>query len=170
MPILKGEGKTALDYAEKAYRMNPKSKEAVTVNLQAYAYYSASFGIVKAIFKGAAGHYKELANELNSIDDSYKGGIGYRYLGRLYYVAPWPVGSKKKAKQNYLKAREFNDKMLEVHYWLGMIYLDDKEYDLAKKEFEFVVNNPPIAIEQSWITAFKDDAKKKPEVIKKKKK
>jgi tetratricopeptide (TPR) repeat protein len=170
MPILKRMGKTALDYAEKAYKINPKSKEAVTVNLQAYAYYSASFGIIKAIFKGTAGHYKDLANELNAIDDSYKGGIGYRYLGRLYYVAPWPVGSKKKAKENYLKAMKFDDKMLEVHYWLGMISLDDKEYDQAKKEFEFVVNNPPVEIEKSWIAVFKNDAKKKLEVIAKKQK
>jgi tetratricopeptide (TPR) repeat protein len=169
-PIMKDMGKKALDYAEKAYEIDPKNKEVVAVNLRAYAYYSASMGIVKAILKGAAGHYKELANELIALDDTYESGLGYSYLGRLYHMSPWPVGSSKKSMENYLKALKINDKKLDTHYWLGILYLDDKEYDKAKKEFEYVVNNPPIEFEKSWIAAFKDDAKKKLEVIKKKQK
>jgi tetratricopeptide (TPR) repeat protein len=169
-PILKDMGKKALDYAEKAYTIDPKNKEVVAVNLRAYAYYSASMGIVTAVLKGAAGHYKDLANELIALDDKYESGLAYSYLGRLYHVSPWPVGSSKKSMQNYLKALKINDKKLETHYWLGILYLDDKEYDKAKKEFEYVVNNPPIEFEKSWIGAFKTDAKKKLEDIAKKKK
>ena len=169
-PILKDMGKKALDYAEKAYMIDPKNKEVVAVNLRAYAYYSASMGIVTAVLKGAAGHYKDLANELIALDDTYESGLAYSYLGRLYHVSPWPVGSSKKSLKNYLKALEINDKKLETHYWLGILYLDDKEYDKAKKEFEYVVNNPPIEFEKFWIGAFKTDAKKKLEEIAKKKK
>jgi tetratricopeptide (TPR) repeat protein len=169
-PIMKDLGKKALDYAEKAYEIDPKNEEVVAVNLRAYAYYSASMGIVTAILKGAAGHYKELANELIALDDTYESGLAYSYLGRLYHMSPWPVGSSKKSLKNYLKALEINDKKLETHYWLGILYLDDKEYDKAKKEFEYVVNNPPIEFEKSWIGAFKTDAKKKLEDIAKKKK
>jgi tetratricopeptide (TPR) repeat protein len=169
-PIMKDMGKKALDYAEKAYEIDPKNKQVVAVNLRAYAYYSASMGIVKAILKGAAGHYKELANELIALDDKYESGLAYSYLGRLYHMSPWPVGSSKKSLENYLKALKINNKKLDTHYWLGILYLDDKEYEKAKEEFEYVVNNPPIEFEKSWIAAYKDDAKKKLEVIKQKQK
>jgi tetratricopeptide (TPR) repeat protein len=168
--VLKTLGQKALDYAEQAYAINPKSLEATTVNLQAYAYASAGFGIIQAVLKGAAGHYKDLAKEILEIDDQYRGGLAYRYLGRLYYVSPWPVGSAKKAKKNYMKAAEISSERIEPHYWLGMIYLDDKAYDLAKKEFQWVVVNPPHISEEHWIAEFKNDSKRKLALIAEKQK
>ena len=159
-PILKELGEAAQVYAKKAYKINPKGKEAVRANLQSYGYYSASLGIVSAIFKGAAGHYISLAKELIAIDNTYWGASGYRCLGRLYYMAPWPVGSSTKALTFYQKAVRKSPKMLEPHYWLGMTYLDRKKYELAKKEFEFVLNNPPMQLEKHLISEFKKESKK----------
>ena len=159
-PMFKELGKKALDYAEKAREINPKSKEAVTANLRAYAYYCCSFGIIKAVLKGAAGKYKDLAEELIAIDDKHEDGMVYDFLGRLYHVSPWPVGSSKKAMENYLKTVEIAPSRLEAHYFLGVIYLDKKKYDQAKKEFELVVKNPPNRFEEHFIAAFKEDAKR----------
>lgn len=158
-PLLKEYGKIANDYAKKACELKPDSKESVAANLLSYGYYSASFGIFKAIFKGAAGNYKDLARKLNQLDEKYKGGLGYRSLGKLYHVAPWPVGSSKKALQNFLKAIEIDNSSLYSHYYAGFIYLDKKKYSLAVKHFQFVLENESPWYEKHMIQAYIDSAR-----------
>jgi len=158
-PILKELGQIANGYAEKAYKLNPKNKDVVAANLVSYGDYSASFGIVKAIFKGAAGHYKDLCNELIEIDDRHLGALGYRLLGKLYHVAPWPVGSKKKALQFFQKAVETDNTILYSHFYLGVIHFEKRDYDLAEKEFIFVRDNPAGANEKHYIAGYKDKAR-----------
>lgn len=165
-PVLKELGHLAQQYAKRAYRINPKGKEAVRANLQSYGYYSASMGIIRAVLKGAAGHYVSLAKELIAIDDTYCGASAYRCLGRLYYMAPWPLGNSKKAMKFYQKATDRNPEMLEPHYWRGMIYLRKKKYEAAKKEFEFVLSNPPIELEEHFISEFKKESQKQLNKIK----
>jgi tetratricopeptide (TPR) repeat protein len=157
-PLLKELGQIANDYAEKAYKLNPKNKNVVAANLVSYGYYSASFGIVKAIFKGAAGHYKDLCNQLIEIDNTHLGALGYRLLGKLYHVAPWPVGSKKKAMHFFQKAVETDNSVLYTHYYIGVLQFEKREYDLAEKEFAIVKESPPHASEKHYIDAYKQKA------------
>ncbi len=154
-PLLKELGTIAHDYAAKAYELKPDDKDVVAACLVSYAYHSASFGIVKAIFKGAAGHYKDLANQLIKLDDTYLGALGYRMLGKLYHVAPWPVGSSSKAVKFFKKAVETDNKTLYSHYYLGLLYYQDEEYDLSEKEFQFVWDNEPADHEKHYIETYK---------------
>ncbi|MCP5053428.1 MAG: hypothetical protein GY940_40055 [bacterium] len=158
-PLLRELGKTANQYAEKAHKLDPDHKEAIMASLISYGYYSASFGIFKAIFKGAAGHYKDLARQLIKLDDTYMGGIGYRSLGKLYHVAPWPVGSKNKALKWFKKALETDSSFLYTHYYLGLIYLKKDKSDLADKEFMYVLTNEPNPLETHFIQAYKESAR-----------
>lgn len=158
-PLLKEFGKTAHDYAAKALELKPDDKAVVAACLVAYAYQSASFGIVKAILKGAAGHYKDLANQLIKLDDTYLGAMGYRMLGKLYHVAPWPVGSSKKAVQFFKKAIETDNATLYSHYYLGLLYYQDKKYDLSEKEFKFVWENEPAEHEKHYFDTYKKMAR-----------
>ncbi len=159
-PLLKDLGKKADIYARRALEINPEAKESIAVAALAHGYYSASFGIVKAILKGAAGRYKKLCNQLIEIDENYGGALGYKMMGKLYYVAPWPVGSEKKAIRFYKKALEVDNSLLEPHYYLGMLYMEKKKYDLSKQEFDFVVDNPPHLLEKHYISEFKIESKK----------
>ncbi len=158
-PMLKEKGKIADTYARKAYGLKPKDKDVVVACLVSHAYYSASMGILKAIFKGAGGRFKDLANQLIKIDDKYLGALGYRMLGKFYYVAPWPVGSKKKALKFFKKAVETDNTVLYCHYYLGLIYLKKKQYDNSKKEFTFVLENDPGSHEKHYIQAYKKMAR-----------
>jgi tetratricopeptide (TPR) repeat protein len=157
---LKRYGRLAQKYAKTAYKINPKGKDAVRANLQSYGYYSASMGIVTAILKGAAGHYIDLAEELIALDDAYWGATGYRSLGRLYYVAPWPLGNYKKAMKCYRKAAAKAPEVLETHYWLGMLHLEKKKLEAARKEFQLVVAGSPTELERHYIGEFKKAAQK----------
>ena len=164
-PMLKELGKKADIYARRALKINSEAKESIAAAALAHGYYSASFGIVKAIFKGAAGRYKKLCKQLIKIDENYGGALGYKMMGKLYYVAPWPVGSEKKAIKFYKKALEVDNSLLEPHYYLGMLYLENKKYDLAKQEFEFAVENPPHLLEKHYISEFKIESSKHLEEI-----
>jgi tetratricopeptide (TPR) repeat protein len=157
--MLKEMGKIANDYAQRAYELEPGNKETVAACLVSHGYYSASFGIVKAVFKGAAGRYKRLANQLIDLDETFMGALGYRMLGKLYLVAPWPVGSDKKALKFYKKAVETDGKALHSRYYLGFLYFDDDEYDRAAKEFRLVVESEPCDHEQHYIGAYKESAR-----------
>lgn len=158
-PMLRELGTIANNYAKKAYEINPKDKDVVAANLVSYAYLSASYGVVKAVLKGAAGHYKELANELISIDDKYLGAFGYRMLGRLYQLAPWPVGSDKKAIEFYKKAIETDSAPLYSHYNLGLIYYQDKKYDMSREQFKFVWDNEPAPHEKHYMDEYRKMAR-----------
>ena len=158
-PLLAEYGKIAYDYAQKAMKINSRRREVVAVALVAYGYYSSSFGIVKAIFKGAAGRYKDLAKRLIEIDDTYDGALGYRSLGKLYEVAPWPVGSSRKALKYFKLAVDTDPASLYSHYYLGLMYFNKDKFDMAKKEFEIVVNNLPQAGERHFIQAYKERAR-----------
>lgn len=158
-PILDKLGKIAYDYACQALTIDSKCKEAIGAALVAYGYYSASFGILKAIFKGAAGRYKDLANQLIEIDEKYDGALGYRSLGKLYEMAPWPVGSSRKALGCFQKAVIADNSMLYSHYYLGVLYFKKDKYDLAKREFTFVVENPPSPSETHFIELYIAEAR-----------
>ena len=66
----------------------------------------------------------------------------------------------------YQKATDRNPEMLEPHYWRGMIYVKKKKYEAAKKEFEFVLSNPPIKREEHFISEFKKESQKQLNKIK----
>jgi len=169
-PLLKEYGSPANDYADKAYKLKPQSKEVVASALRAYAYHSSSFGIVKAIFKGAAGHFKDLANQLIKLDDKFIGAMGYRFMGKFYFMAPWPVGSDGKALSYFKKGIAASKETLYSHYYAGVLYFEDDEYELAKKEFTFVRDNPPTADEEYYFATYKQKANEYLAKIDKKKK
>ncbi|MBD3271870.1 MAG: tetratricopeptide repeat protein [Elusimicrobia bacterium] len=158
-PILKDLGSIAVEYAKRAYTLDPRNPDAITAYLKAYGYYSSSMGIVTAVLKGAAGLYKKLARELIAVDDTYRDACGYLCLGRLYYSAPWPVGSKKKACDAFIMACKKSNQAVFPHYWLAKTYqaLTDEKY---VKEFEIVLSLKPSAYEAHFIDACIEEAKK----------
>ena len=159
-PVLKKIGKIAYEYADKAHKLNPEGKEAITFILQSYGYYVGSFGIFKAVLDGPAGLIKDFSHKLIEIDDKYHGCTGYQSLGRLYYEAPWPVGNLKKATKYYKKALETDPDIVLAHYWMGMIYMKRRRDTKAMKEFTHVLNNPPHEIETHIIHVYKKLAEK----------
>jgi tetratricopeptide (TPR) repeat protein len=159
-PLLKTLGKAALEYAEKALRIDPQSKEAVGICLVACGYYAAGIGIFKSLCKGVGRQYKDLAWRLIRLDAKFEGALGYRSLGKFYELAPWPVGSRRKALKYFRKAVEVNPRVLHAHYHLGMLYLKKGDLDLARREFSFVAENPAHPCEAHYISAYKDKARK----------
>lgn len=160
-PILNGLGRIAYEYADRAYRLQPESREVVAVALVASGYFTASMAKVKAICTGAAGHTKRLAERLIRLDDRFEGALGYRSLGKFYEMAPWPVGSRRKALACYQKAVAAAPGSLHAHFLLGMLHWRRGERDLARKEFTLTVESPAHPSEAHFIDAHRHEARER---------
>lgn len=147
-PILKELGTKAEYYADKAYAQNPKGPEALNWYVASYAYHASSMGILQAILKGAGGKLKKLANELIAVDPAASDALAYRMLGRLYLSAPFPVGDKNKALEYFEKGVEVAPGSLMNRYWLGEVYRAKGKSEDARKEFQFVLDEPSSGNEQ----------------------
>ena len=132
----------ALKLSEKALNIRPKNKKALLTYAESYLYQSSSFGILKAIFKGAADQYKKNANALIIKFPKADDALGEIYLGCFYVVAPWPMSSRKKARKHFENALKLAPKSIRSHYYVGLQAFIDNEYKTAKKEFDFVIDNP----------------------------
>ena len=132
----------ALKLSEKALNIRPKNKKALLTYAESYLYQSSSFGILKAIFKGAADKYKKNANALIIKFPKADDALGEIYLGCFYVVAPWPMSNRKKARKHFENALKLAPKSIRSHYYVGLQAFIDNEYKTAKKEFDFVIDNP----------------------------
>ena len=132
----------ALKLSEKAVKANPDDRKALLTYAESYLYQSSSFGILKAIFKGAADQYKKNANALIIKFPKADDALGEIYLGCFYVVAPWPMSSRKKARKHFENALKLAPESIRSHYYVGLQAFIDNEYKTAKKEFDFVIDNP----------------------------
>lgn len=158
-PILKKWGLIAHQYADQAYRLEPGSREVVAVALVALGYHAASLAKVKALCTGAAARYRRLAERLIRLDDRFEGALGYRSLGKYYEMAPWPVGSRRKAMTCYRKAIAAAPGSLHAHFLLGAMHQRCGEREQARREMAFVAENPPHPSETHFINAYKEEAR-----------
>ncbi len=132
----------ALKLSEKAVKANPDDRKALLTYAESYLYLSSSFGILKAIFKGAAEQYKRNANALITKYPKADDALGDIYMGAFYAVAPWPMSSRKKARKHFENALKLAPESIRSHYYVGLQAFIDNEYKTAKKEFDFVIDNP----------------------------
>lgn len=132
----------ALKLSEKAVKANPDDRKALLTYAESYLYLSSSFGILKAIFKGAAEQYKRNANALITKYPKADDALGDIYMGAFYAVAPWPLSSRKKARKHFENALKLAPESIRSHYYVGLQAFIDNEYKTAKKEFDFVIDNP----------------------------
>jgi tetratricopeptide (TPR) repeat protein len=151
----------ALRLSEKAVKANRSDKKALLTYAESYLYLSSSFGILKAIFKGAAEQYKTNANALITKYPKADDALGDIYMGAFYAVAPWPLSSRKKARKHFENALKLAPESIRSHYYVGLQAFIDNEYNTAKKEFYFVIDNPCTQnSEYDYCSFMKKEAKK----------
>lgn len=135
----------AMSLSETVLHMTPKDPEALRIYAESYLYHSSSFGIIKAIYKGAADRYKENARKLIDHHPNADDALGHIYMGGFYLAAPWPLSSRSKAKKQFESALKLAPHSVRAHYYAGLLALLEKNTDTAQKELEFVLNHPCTA-------------------------
>jgi tetratricopeptide (TPR) repeat protein len=163
-------GKTAVDLAKRGYDKKPNDRQALLTYTEAYMFYSASFGILKALFAGAADEYKANANALIKKYPKADNAVGDIYMGAFYMVAPWPMSDAKKARQHFDKALERVPNSLRNHHYVALQALKDGRLDVAKKHWEHVRDNKCVrrGSEVDFCGFLKKQSKRGLEEVKKK--
>ena len=128
-----------MKHAHEALRLSPDSGPA--------HYWLATNLLHAADAERSLGRAKDALAELDRADklspDVDEGGPT-RMRGRVLHDMPGLFGgSVPKAIANYKRSAEIAPDNPTTHLWLGQAYLDTKQPDLARKEFEKVVNAKP---------------------------
>lgn len=85
--------------------------------------------------------YLEMANELYKYP-KWDSAVGCAFLGGFYNVAPWPVGSKKKAAK-YLEEGAAIAPTRRNLYYVGVNAYQTGDYEKAKNSFSRALAAPP---------------------------
>ncbi|MCU0821274.1 MAG: hypothetical protein MUC95_02225 [Spirochaetes bacterium] len=154
-------GPEAVKLAEMVYKKRPADPAVLNAYTESYMYYSSSFGIIQAIFKGAAGQYKENAYALIKCCPKLDDAIGDIYMGAFFIAAPWPLSDLDEAKKHIKKVEELCPESVRGHYYSAIILIKEKNYESAKKELNYVLSNECTAgPEHDYCGWLKDQAKK----------
>lgn len=135
-------GAEAVKVAEELVKAQPNNKEVQAAYLEAFMFFSSSYGIVKAVFTGAADTYRDHANALVKLDAAYEGAMGLSYLAAFYFVAPWPLGDTDKSRGFADRAVKASPQSSLAKYWQGLTALKQKDDAVAKAAFEWLRANP----------------------------
>merc|ERR1712187_248458 len=100
----------------------------------------SSKGIIKQALTGAGNKYLSIAKEIYKYpgEDS---AVGNAFLGGFYNVAPWPIGSKGKARK-FLREGVSKAPTRRNYYYAGVNAYQMGEYSDAKELFEKGLKTP----------------------------
>lgn len=134
-------GGEAFPLASDARKAFPNSVKALAVYADSFLYFSSSKGIVKQALTGVGKKYLAIAKELyrHPEQDSF---VGCAFLGGFYNVAPWPVGSKSKARQ-YLREGAKKAPTRRNLYYAAVNAYQMGEYTDARDFFSRALKAPP---------------------------
>ena len=115
-------GGEAVELAKKGYAQRPGDPWALSVYADAYMFQSSSYGILEALFKGAADTYVKNATGLIETKPLYDHGVGHILLAAFNIVAPWPVSDGSKALANAQAAAKLYPRSRRAQYYLGVVH------------------------------------------------
>ena len=133
---------------EIGYKLAQKMKQRHPDKPDGWYWYAVNYGAYierSSIFAkiGGVGEIMEHAKKTLSMDPRYDSGGAYLMVGRINQKMPG--GNDAIAEDYFLKAIEVAPNRTTGHLYLGELYYDQKKYDQALKEIEFVLNSPSVA-------------------------
>jgi len=132
----------ALHLSKTALKMKPDDPRALLAYAESYLYQSSSYGILNAIYKGAAKRYKENARNLIEKYPKADDALGHIHMGCFYLAAPWPLSSRAKARKHFTSALKLAPASVRGHYYVGLTALLENDLAVAEKSFRCVIDNP----------------------------
>ena len=134
-------GGEAFPLATDARKAFPNSVKALAVYADSFLYFSSSKGIVKQALTGVGKKYLAIAKELYKYPEQ-DSCVGCAFLGGFYNVAPWPVGSKGKARQ-YLREGAKKAPTRRTLYYAGVNAYQMGEFEDAQNYFSKALKAAP---------------------------
>ena len=160
--VWKKDGQRAYDLAAKGLKAASKvDARALGIRFDAFMFSCSHKSLVKQALTGTGTAYKKMGEELQSKHPRYDGDVGSAVLACFYHVAPWPVGSPKKAIQNARKAVQRGGATLRNLYYVAVISYGQKDYATAAEFFKRALKaSPGSPSEADFADFMKSEAKR----------
>lgn len=131
----------AVESAQKAIALNPKSLPGHYWLGVCYGVYGKAKGIMKSL--SLVDPIKQEMALVMEMDPAYEDGGPHRVLGRLYHHLPGLVGgSKSKAAEHLEKAVALGPQRWLNHLYLAQLYLDQDKKDQARELLQKIMAGP----------------------------
>lgn len=153
--VWKKDGPRAFDLAAKGLKASSKvDARALGIRFDAYMFSCSYNGLVKQALTGSGTAYKKMGEEMAAKHPRYDGDVGSAVLACFYHVAPWPVGSPKKAIANARKAVSRGGPTARNLYYVAVISHGQKDYKTAVDYFKRALNAKPGSPSETDFAAF----------------
>jgi len=176
--------KTAEDDKEALFKVLVEKSAAVTAKYSDRAEPKIWEAIIRAGYAGAMGGMSSLFNampqmelgrdlllEAVNIDESALNGGAYTTLGSFYYMVPGGFigfGDEEKAEEYLKKAEQIAPENMDLNYYFGDFWMEQKKYKKAIAYFEKVLSHPVIESRPVYSVGRKAEAAEKLAAAKKK--
>ena len=141
--------------------MYKRQARALGIRFDAFMFSCSHKSLVKQALTGTGTAYKKMGEELQSKHPRHDGDVGSAVLACFYHVAPWPVGSPKKAIQNARKAVQRGGATLRNLYYVAVISYGQKDYATAAEFFKRAIKaSPGSPSEADFADFMKSEAKR----------
>jgi len=160
--VWKRDGQRAYDLAAKGLKASSKiDARALGIRFDAFMFSCSHKSLVKQALTGTGTAYKRMGEELQKKHPRHDGDVGSAVLACFYHVAPWPVGSPKKAIQNARKAVQRGGATLRNLYYVAVISYGQKDYATAAEFFKRALKaSPGSPSEADFADFMKSEAKR----------
>ena len=160
--VWKKDGQRAYDLAAKGLKASSKiDSRALGIRFDAFMF---SLFAQVAGQAGPDGHGHGLQEDGRGAaveHPRHDGDVGSAVLACFYHVAPWPVGSPKKAIQNARKAVQRGGATLRNLYYVAVISYGQKDYATAAEFFKRAIKaSPGSPSEADFADFMKSEAKR----------
>ena len=109
--------------------------------MDAFMFASSAKGILRQAVTGAGATFKALAEELVNVYHDWDGGVGHCYLGGFYTVAPWPLGDKRRGKEEMEAAFAFEPRNRRNGYYACLVRYQHEDYAGAVQACEAALSS-----------------------------
>ena len=129
--ISKDYGKKAMEYGDKAIKLQPEAIEGHFWYGCSVGTYSDGVSILTAMREGLKNKTQEALEKSYQIDKRYRDGAPIKALGRFWFVLPWPMANKDKSYKLLSEFQKLNPSDAEGQVFLAEVLIDRKKVSEA---------------------------------------
>ena len=117
-------------------------------------------GVLQQALTGAGIEYLRLAQNLVATHEQYDSAVSHQFIGGFYFVAPWPIGDKRKAVTALERSVELAPDSRRNNYNLAVAVMKTGEPARAAQLCEAALRADCVSNEADYCDALTAEVKR----------